>query len=506
MTIVPKKSILVVTLLIMIIIKVYTLEVITIKSGLNIDNSYLTLSTTMYSVIKNNPNYNKSLVFYNSDLGSELDLNNDYFSSKEGLELLTGSSNNIKFAQAYAGHQFGNFTMLGDGRAMIIGEHITKEKKRYDLHLKGSGVTPYSRRGDGKATLISTLREYVVSEAMHHLGVPTSRALSVIKTGETLRRERMHEGAILTRVATSHIRIATFQYASTKEDLNVIKELADYTINRHYSHLNKKENKYQLFLGEVISNQASLIAKWQSLGFIHGVMNTDNMLVSGETIDYGPCAFMDEYNPNTVFSSIDQDGRYSYGNQPHIASWNLARFAESLLSLLSDNITDAVSIANAELSKFEELFKMNYFRNMYLKFGLDDSTSSDSEFVLEFLRIMEKEKLDFTNSFRLLTIKNYDKISQSKEYYSWLERYNTRIQKIDIDELTKTMTENNPVIIPRNNTLQKALEFAAFNDSFNELTSLLEYYKDPYNYNKEYPDSVLFPYQDKEKFVSYCGT
>lgn len=460
----------------------------------------------MYSVIENNPEYNKTLVFYNEDLGNELGLNSDFFTTEEGLNLLTGSGNNTKFAQAYAGHQFGNFTMLGDGRAMMIGEHITEENKRYDLHLKGSGATPYSRRGDGKATLISTLREYVVSEAMYHLGVPTSRALSVIKTGESVRRERIHEGAILTRVAASHIRIATFQYASTKEDLNIIKGLANYTINRHYSHLNKEKNKYQLFLGEVIANQASLIAKWQSLGFIHGVMNTDNMLISGETIDYGPCAFMDEYNPNTVYSSIDHDGRYSYRNQPHIASWNLARFAESILSLLSDNIEDAVAIANAELSKFENIYNTQYFKNMYLKFGINNSVSKDKELVLEFLTIMESEKLDFTNSFRLLTMKNYEKISKSEEFKSWLKKYNVRIQNTNINEVIRTMKQNNPVVIPRNNNLQEALELAAYNDSFNDLHSLIDLYKDPFNYQKKYPEKVLNPSTANEKFVTFCGT
>lgn len=293
--------------------------------------------------------------------------------SKRYVTLLAGNrtpEGALPLAQAYAGHQFGNFTMLGDGRALLLGEQITPLGKLVDIQLKGSGRTPYSRGGDGRAALGPMLREYIISEAMHALGIPTTRSLAVVTTGESVIRETVLPGAILTRVAASHLRVGTFQYIAewgTVEDLRV---LADYTLQRHFPDVDADQNPYLFLLQEVIKRQAVLIAKWQLVGFIHGVMNTDNMALSGETIDYGPCAFMDAYDPATVFSSIDRQGRYAYGNQPHIAGWNLTRFAETLLPLLHVNEADAVKIAQDALSDFTKLYHSNWLAGMRAKLGI----------------------------------------------------------------------------------------------------------------------------------------
>lgn len=300
-------------------------------------------------------------------------MNKDLLKSDQGIEILAGNSapsGSTPLAQAYAGHQFGHFNMLGDGRALLYGEQITPDGERFDIQLKGSGKTPYSRGGDGRAGLGPMLREYIISEAMHGLGIPTTRSLSVVTTGESIIRETLQQGAVMTRIATSHIRVGTFQFAATYGTYEDLQALADYTINRHYPALEEKENKYLLFLEEVTKRQASLIAKWQLVGFIHGVMNTDNMSISGETIDYGPCAFMDTYDMNTVFSSIDTQGRYAYGNQPGIGAWNLARLAESLLPLIHEDQEEAIRLAQEVLTAYPEYFQTNYLKGMRAKLGL----------------------------------------------------------------------------------------------------------------------------------------
>ncbi|MGL5692978.1 MAG: protein adenylyltransferase SelO, partial [Peptostreptococcaceae bacterium] len=302
----------------------------------NFDNSYIKLPDKFYSKVTLNPVKKPELVIFNYELAKQLNINSTELTSKEGLKILSGSvevQEGSYIAQAYAGHQFGNFTMLGDGRALLIGEQITTSGDRYDIQLKGSGKTTYSRRGDGRAVLGPMLREYIMSEAMHNLKIPTTRGLAVVKTNKSVIREYVKQGAILTRVSSSHLRFGTFEYASNFGTLEDVKVLADYAINRHYPFIKDDENKYYNFLREVINVQASLVAKWMCVGFIHGVMNTDNMTISGETIDYGPCAFMDTYKSKTVFSSIDTYGRYSYENQPLLAQWNLCRFAETLIPL-----------------------------------------------------------------------------------------------------------------------------------------------------------------------------
>lgn len=328
-----------------------------IDIGWNFENSYAHLPESMFTRIKPTPVRKPELVILNEPLATTLGLNSTALHSKEGVQNLAGNEvpeGTVSLAQAYAGHQFGHFTMLGDGRAALIGEQITPQGERVDIQLKGAGRTPYSRGGDGRAGLGPMLREYIISEAMHGLGIPTTRSLAVVTTGETIIRETEQPGAILTRVAASHLRVGTFQYVAAWGTVEDVRTLADYTLQRHYPEAVSQENRYLFLLREVIGRQAELIAKWQLVGFIHGVMNTDNMALSGETIDYGPCAFMDVYHPETVFSSIDQQGRYAYGNQPGIASWNLARFAETLLPLLADDQEQAILLAEEEIADFKE--------------------------------------------------------------------------------------------------------------------------------------------------------
>ncbi|MFL6560965.1 MAG: protein adenylyltransferase SelO, partial [Bacillus sp. (in: firmicutes)] len=325
----------------------------------NFDNSYARLPDTFFASTDPTPVRSPKLIIFNYSLAHSLGLNTQELESENGVAVFAGNripDGAKPLAQAYAGHQFGHFTKLGDGRAILLGEQITPKGERFDIQLKGPGRTPYSRGGDGRASLGPMLREYIISEAMHALGIPTTRSLAVVTTGEPVFRETALPGAILTRVAASHLRVGTFQYGAKWGTIEELRALADYTLKRHYPDVDMDENRYLSLLQEVIKRQAALIAKWQLVGFIHGVMNTDNMTISGETIDYGPCAFMDNYDPATVFSSIDTQGRYAYGNQPYIAGWNLARFAETLLPLLHDNQEHAVKLAQDEISNFMELY------------------------------------------------------------------------------------------------------------------------------------------------------
>lgn len=340
------------------------------KFNFNFENTYINLPNSFYSEINLSPVIRPELIVFNKSLGNSLGLNSEELKSKEGLEILAGNKkveNGEYIAQAYGGHQFGHFNMLGDGRAQLIGEQKTNEllditgkpSDKFDIQLKGSGRTPYSRGGDGRAVLGPMLREYIISEAMYNLGIPTTRSLAVIKTNEKVYREYVKKGAILTRVATSHLRFGTFEYAANFLGKDSVKKLADYAIDRHYSHIKNNKDKYLNLLEEIVKTHASLVAKWMGVGFIHGVMNTDNMTISGETIDYGPCAFMDIYDPDTVYSSIDVHGRYAYKNQPNMASWNICRFAETLLPLIDEDMDRAIDLAQKVINKFTDL----YFEN-----------------------------------------------------------------------------------------------------------------------------------------------
>ena len=481
------------------------------NNGINFDNTYTNLDPKLYSMISPNNYVNPDLVIYNSTLASDLGIDIDFLKSAQGLSFLSGSSKEFGpyFSQAYAGHQYEHFTMLGDGRALMLGEQITPTSKRFDLQLKGSGRTPYSRRGDGKATLSSMLREYLISEAMNGLGVPTTRSLAVVETGEMIQRVNFEKGAILTRVASSHIRVGTFEYAKVYGSKETVQELADYTIDRHYPTLDKSENKYIELLREIIRTQASLIAKWQSVGFIHGVMNTDNVLISGETIDYGPCAFMNHYDPKTVYSSIDANGRYAYQNQPYIASWNISRFAEAILELLDESQEKAIYIANEELKKFGKQYKKYWLENMSLKLGIKNPTDEDEIVVNDLLTIMNKYRADYTNTFSALTKGKFENIVfyDTEDWTEWFKKWTRALgyRRADVTGRIEVMKQANPTVIPRNHIVEKALlEAVQFND-YGLFHQLLDKVSNPYDYYVKHDDAFTRP-TDEENYKTYCGT
>ena len=486
---------------------------IIIDTGLNLENSYASLPKKFYTTQNPSNVPLPKLVVLNYGLIKELGLNANWLESDYGADILSGNKiieKSSPIAQAYAGHQFGNFTMLGDGRAILLGEHITSEGDRFDIALKGSGETPYSRGGDGKATLGPMLREYIISEAMNALGIPTTRSLAVVTTGESVMRETILPGAILTRVAKSHIRVGTFEYAARFGTIDDVKCLADYTIERHFKKENYEDNPYLYLLKEVIKRQASLISKWQLVGFIHGVMNTDNMLISGETIDYGPCAFMDIYDPNTVFSSIDTYGRYAYANQPIIASWNLARFAETLLPLLDDNINKAVDLAQSAVSNFSNLYKNNWIAGMRRKLGLFNEENNDEKLIEELLSIMEKYKVDYTNTFRALTFDTIEntELFGKEDFNKWYKLWQERLTRQDesMDDSKELMKNSNPAVIPRNHRVEEALEAAVSEGDYSVMKKLLDVLSKPYSHLKEQEEYTTLPKPSTCKYRTYCGT
>ncbi|WP_342526204.1 YdiU family protein [Chryseomicrobium sp. FSL W7-1435] len=464
--------------------------------------SYLTLPATFYKEILPTPVAEPQLIIWNESVAEELgfsDTPTNYTKFLAGNETFESSQ---PIAQAYAGHQFANFTMLGDGRAILLGELKAKNDSTYDIQLKGSGRTPFSRGGDGRAALGPMLREYIISEAMHHLGIPTTRSLAVIYSGEGIQRETVKPGAVLTRIAKSHIRVGTFQYAAQFGSIEELRALADYTIEHLF--IPENEKPYESLLQEVIQRQATLIAQWQLIGFVHGVMNTDNMALSGETIDYGPCAFLDNYDPATVFSSIDQQGRYAYGNQPGIAGWNLARFAESLLPLLSDNQEQAVERAQAILDSYPKLFEQAYNEGLCRKFGLTQTTEN-TKLASDFLQLMQTHKADYTDTFRALTLQDYSHdFFGHTEVQSWLERFEQSMGT-RTSQHQHMMEASNPVIIPRNHLVQQALDEAE-TGSMEKVITLLEHLEKPYTYSPAQLDFDQRPPETGRDFVTYCGT
>ncbi|WP_391115954.1 protein adenylyltransferase SelO [Psychrobacillus sp. L3] len=482
------------------------------ETGWNFDNSYAQLPNSFFSRLDLNPVHSPKLIIINSPLAASLGLNAEALQSDDGIEVLAGNQipeGALPLAQAYAGHQFGHFNMLGDGRAILLGEQITTTNERVDIQLKGAGRTPYSRGGDGRAALGPMLREYIMSEAMHGLGIPTTRSLAVVTTGEPVIRETDLPGAILTRVAASHLRVGTFQYAAqwgTVENLGV---LADYTIQRHYPEINYDPNRYLSLLREVIKRQAGLIAKWQLVGFIHGVMNTDNMSISGETIDYGPCAFMDTYDPSTVFSSIDVQGRYAYDNQPRIGGWNLARFAESLLPLLHENEEEALKHAQDAIQDFPELYHSNWLAGMRAKLGMFNEEVQDDALIEELLGMLLKYQADYTNTFRALT---FDKIEDTllfdkKEFSHWHEQWQARLsrQQESKDSAYQLMRDSNPAVIPRNHRVEEALAAAEQGD-YSVMERLLDVLSSPYAHSPEQAAYSAPPEQSNETYQTFCGT
>lgn len=478
----------------------------------NLTDTYTELPNIFYEKAAPTIASNPKLVLFNHDLATSLELNPVALRASNGIDMLSGNKmpdGAMSIAQAYAGHQFGQFTNLGDGRAIMIGEHNLSNGARLDIQLKGAGRTSFSRGGDGLAAIGPMLREYIISEAMYGLGIPTTRSLAVIQSDDAVYREQVLSRGILTRVAKSHLRVGTFEYAYGRGDDTDVRTLADYAIERHYPYIKQARNPYLSFFKEVVKKQANLIAKWQLVGFIHGVMNTDNMTISGETIDYGPCAFMNTYNSNTVFSSIDTLGRYKYGNQPAIAHWNLTRFAETLLPLIDKNEETAIQLAKEALDLFPTHFQTYWLNGMRAKLGLFTNDETDQKLCANLLELMEKHEADYTDTFLALTYnESLDHPLFSSDAFSiWKEEWNARLkQEEQSDAVVKNlMLQSNPAIIPRNHLVESALSAAVNEDDESEIKTLLETIKHPFAHTTEQVNLAKIPVPDVP-YQTFCGT
>ena len=473
------------------------------------DHSYTRLPEKFFTLTRPVAVADPRLVVLNRPLAISLGLDPDVLIHEANLfagnKIPQGSQ---PIAQAYAGHQYGHFTNLGDGRAVLLGEHLIPSGQRFDIQLKGSGRNPYSRGGDGRAALGPMLREYIISEAMHALGISTTRSLAVATTGEKVIREEILPGAVLTRVAASHIRVGTFQYAAAHEDLDALRALADYTIQRHFPELVESVTRYFDFFQAVMERQAELIAKWLHVGFIHGVMNTDNMVLSGETIDYGPCAFMNDYDPETVFSSIDRQGRYAYGNQPQIARWNLARLAEAMLPLFHENREIAADLANEALGTFESRFQGHWLLGMRSKLGLFTAEKEDAELVQELLDWMHASHLDFTNTFRALSHETAiaGPAFIDAKFLTWHGKWAARLarQSASPADAAEKMRAHNPAVVPRNHKVEEALSAAVAGD-LSVMRRLFKVLADPYGENAP-PEYATPPPPGSADYQTFCGT
>ena len=479
--------------------------------GWRLEHSYAQLPRLLHVAVGPTAVRAPRVVVWNRRLAEELGLAAAAWASAErasgaAAEIFSGNvlpPGAVPLAQAYAGHQYGHFTTLGDGRAILLGEQITPRGERWDVQLKGAGPTPYSRSGDGRATLGAMLREYVVSEAMHAMGIPTTRSLAVVATGEEIwRQDGARPGAVLTRVAASHIRVGTFEWVAARRDEGALRALVAHTLQRHYPELAGAENPPFALLGAVIERQARLIAQWMSVGFVHGVMNTDNMALSGETIDYGPCAFMEAYDPATVFSSIDRHGRYAYGNQPQIAQWNLARLAEALLSVLHPQEEAAIALANQALGGFGERYQRHWLAGMRRKLGLFNEEPEDGALIESLLTWMHATKADYTNSFADL-----ERVAPT----AWAERWQARLarQSQSLEEAMRRRCANCPAVIPRNHRVEEALAAAEQGD-VGVLERLLAVLAAPYDYARARAADVAeyrVPAPDGgEAYRTFCGT
>ena len=483
------------------------------EAGWNLENSYAQLPKKFFTGQGPTPVQSPKLIILNTRIAAFLGLNAQYLENSDGVAILAGNKipeGSLPLAQAYAGHQYGHFNMLGDGRALLLGEQITPKGEHVDIQLKGSGRTPYSRGGDGLAALGPMLREYIISEAMDALGIPTTRSLAVVTTGESVFRETKLQGAILTRVAASHLRVGTFQYAAEWGTVEELRALADYALKRHFLDGDDAENRYLFLLQEVIKRQAALIAKWQMVGFIHGVMNTDNVTISGETIDYGPCAFMDTYDPATVFSSIDRGGRYAYGNQPYIAGWNLVRFAETLLPLLHDNKEKATQLAQDAISDFTQLYQKNWLSGMRTKLGIFNEEPQDENLIKGLLSIMHKYGADYTNTFRGLTFDEFSDMDlfDTEPFAEWQKKWKERLSRQEESEdcSLELMKSSNPAIIPRNHRVEEALEAAEKKGDYSVMEKLLKVISSPYVYSDEQAGYISLPEKSTCPYRTFCGT
>ena len=482
------------------------------NQGWNFDNSYARLPGSLHVRMDPVPVRAPRLVLFNRPLAEALGLDAEALAGEDGAEIFAGNrlpEGAEPLAQAYAGHQFGHFAMLGDGRAILLGEQVTPAGERFDIQLKGAGQTAFSRLGDGRAALGPMLREYVVSEAMHGLGIPTTRSLAVVATGEDVYRESALPGAVLTRVAASHLRVGTFQYLAAQGDTEAVRILAGYTLRRHYPDLAGAGNPGLALLHAVMERQAALVASWLHVGFIHGVMNTDNMALSGETIDYGPCAFLDAYDPGAVFSSIDQAGRYAFGNQPHMAQWNLARFAETLLSLLHADEKQAVALAEESLLSFADTFQRFWLSGMRGKLGLFTQEDGDLDLVKDLLACLQAIRADYTSTFRDLAAAT---LTQTPAFADagcaqWQARWQQRLarQPQSRDEARTLMLARNPAVIPRNAFVEAALRAAVDNGDLGPLTRLLKAVARPFD---DGPDQAAYrtPPPPVAGYKTFCGT
>ncbi len=494
-------------------------------AGLVFSNHYARLPPNFYSRVNPTPVRQPGLIKVNHDLAHALNLDPAALESPEGVAMLAGNllpPGAEPLAQAYAGHQFGYFNpQLGDGRAILLGEVEDRQGGLKDLQLKGAGPTPYSRRGDGRAGIGPVVREYLVSEAMHALGIKTTRALAAVTTGETIFRDEAVPGAVLTRVASSHVRIGTFEYFRGKGDLQSIIRLADFVIERHYPDARAAENPYLALLDGVMNAQASLVSSWMHAGFIHGVMNTDNMSISGETIDYGPCAFMDVYNPDTVFSSIDRDGRYAFGSQGSIALWNLSRLAECLLPLFAEDTASAVKIAEQQLGTFALVFKSQWLTGMRRKIGLSLELPEDEVLIEALLQMMYEQQVDYTQTFRYLTRYLSDEATPDDQHpftelfaadpqplRDWLARWHPRLQKEELpaEETARAMRQINPVYIPRNHRIEAAIAAAQNNADYTLVHEMAEVLSQPYTERAGFEHYAEPAEPSDRPYRTFCGT
>jgi uncharacterized protein YdiU (UPF0061 family) len=471
--------------------------------GFIFDNSYARLPGTMHAGVLPTPVTEPRIIKANNVLAEELGIDPVSLTAEfaVGNALPPGAS---PIAQAYAGHQFGNFVpQLGDGRAILLGEVVDRNGNRRDIQLKGAGQTPFSRRGDGRAALGPVLREYLVSEAMHALGIPTTRALMAATTGENVYRETVLPGAVLTRVAASHIRVGTFQFFAVRRDLESLKLLAEHVINRHYPTLSDFDNPYLALLDHVMDAQARLVARWMEVGFIHGVMNTDNMAVSGETIDFGPCAFMDAYDPATVFSSIDEGGRYAYGNQAPIAQWNLARFAETLLPFLNADRDKAIEVATARIEEFPVMFSIHWLDGFRRKIGLVSEEDEDIGLIGELLGAMQEAKADFTITFRQLA-----NGEETDGLEAWLPKWHERLKRDpQSDEERQTLMRNaNPAYIPRNHLVEEMITAAVEQGDYDPFETMLAVLADPFREQEGAERYGEAPGPSEKVYRTFCGT
>lgn len=489
------------------------------KPVIQFDNSYARLPERFSAAVLPTPVKAPRLIAFNRALAEELGIDLDGVDDERLAAIFSGNAvpqGAEPLAMAYAGHQFGNFVpQLGDGRAVLLGEVLDRKGRRRDIQLKGSGPTRFSRRGDGRAALGPVLREYIVSEAMFALGIPATRALAAVTTGERVQREIGLPGGVFTRVAASHVRVGTFQFFAAREDGEGLKTLADHVIDRHYPEARQAERPYLAMLQAIAERQCDLVCRWLMVGFIHGVMNTDNMAVSGETIDFGPCAFMDEYHPNKVFSSIDAQGRYAYNNQPGIAQWNIARLAECLLPLLDEDQDKAVDLANSVLADFAKAFPKRWLAGIRAKLGLASEAEGDEQLVQDLLALMQRSEVDYTLTFRSLCSAAQGKAEAFRGMFidiaaadEWLKRWQARSAQEGRsgDEQAKAMRAVNPAVIPRNHRIEEVIAAAVEDDDFEPFHEMVKAIARPFEERPDYAVYMQAPMNHERVFRTFCGT